>query len=389
MIHSKIYTSTTQLPPEWNTLATHDLFLQTAYLTALESASPSSISVYYIGVFNEERLVGIALIQRVQLYAKDMFRASAASRWKAILKDGISLILKGNILVVGNLTHTGQHGMYFKNESISQDAFLETLFKAIHVLKILIKKIDHKSIRAILFKDFFKYDSIHESSKIFDQHGFFEFQVQPNMILEICPNWKNREDYLNDLNTKYKTRYKRAKKKLGKIRLSEMTQDEVLENSEHLYHLYKNLSTKAAFNTFLLPVHHFFNLKLELHEKFRIFAFYRNNEIIGFYTLLLNGQTLETYFLGYDDAHQYKNQLYLNMLYEMLAFGIENKFKTIVYARTAMEIKSSVGAKPKAMSMYIKHTNPLINAILKSIFKLMNPEQQWEERKPFKNLQHS
>ncbi|MEO5789957.1 GNAT family N-acetyltransferase [Gelidibacter sp.] len=385
MIQSKIYTSTTQIPPEWNTLATHDLFLQTAYLTALEGAAPRSISLYYIGIFNEDRLVGIALIQRVKLYAKDMFRASAGSQWKAILKDGISRILKGNILVVGNLTHTGQHGMYFKNENFSQDGFLETLFKAIDDLKILIKKNEHKSIRAILFKDFFKADRIHESSKIFDQHGFSEFKVQPNMILDISPNWKNMEDYLNDLNTKYKTRYKRAKKKLGKIRLSEMTQDEVLENSEHLYHLYKNVSTKAAFNTFLLPEHHFFNFKLELQEKFRVFTFNLNNEIIGFYTLLLNGETLETYFLGYDDAHQYKNQLYLNMLYEMLAFGIEHNFKTIVYARTAMEIKSSVGAKPKSMSIYIKHTNPIINAILKSIFKLMNPEQQWEERNPFKN----
>lgn len=388
-MHYKIFTSTTQIPPEWNTLATHDLFLQTSYLTALESASPASISLYYIGVFSEDSLVGIALIQRVKLYAKDMFRTSVASKWKVILKDGLSLVLKGNILVIGNLTHTGQHGMYFKSEKISQDVFLEILFNAIDDLKMLIKKSDHKSIRAILFKDFFKEDGIHESAKLFDQQGFSEFKVQPNMILQISTNWNKMENYLNDLNTKYKTRYKRAKKKLGEIRLAEMTQDEVLENSDHLYHLYKNVATKASFNTFLLPEHHFFNFKMQLQEHFKVFAFYLNNDIIGFYTLLLNGETLETYFLGYDGTHQNKNQLYLNMLYEMLAFGIGHNFKNIVYARTAMEIKSSVGAKPKSMSIYMKHTSPLMNAILKSIFKFMNPEQQWEERNPFKNTQHS
>ncbi len=275
--------------------------------------------------------------------------------------------------------------MYFLSEAITQNSFLETLFKAIDALKIIIKKRDQKSIRAILFKDFFKDDRIHESLKIFEGHEFCQFNVQPNMVLDISANWHTMDDYLNDLNKKYKTRFRRAKRKLGNIVLKEMTLAEVLENSEHLHRLYKNVSTKASFNTFSLPKHHFYQLKLQLQEKFRVFAYYLNNEIIGFYTLILNVESLETYFLGYAAAHQTNNQLYLNMLYEMLAFGILNNYKSIVYARTAMEIKSSVGAKPKSMTMYVKHTNTLVNAQLKSIFKVMNPKLEWEERHPFKN----
>lgn len=389
MIHFKIYTSINQIPTEWNALVGHDLFLQTSYLRALESAPPSTISLYYIGVFDEDNLVGVAIIQRVKLYAKDMFRSTGTSKLKTILKDGLTRILRGNILVVGNLMHTGQHGMYFNSKAISQKVFLELLFEAIDALKILIKTRNHKSVRAILFKDFFESDKIHSAFKLFERHTFYHLQVQPNMILKISSHWNSFDDYLNDLNTKYKTRYKRAKKKFGKISIKEMTQDEVLENSEHLYHLYKIVSTNASFNTFLLPEHHFYNFKRELQEKFKIFGFYLNNELVGFYTLILNGDILETYFLGYDNAYQNKNQLYLNMLYEMLSFGIANNFNMIVYARTAMEIKSSVGAKPYGMSMYIKHTNPLMNALLKYIFKLMNPAQQWEERRPFKNVSES
>ena len=385
MIYFKIYTSTAQLPPQWDALASHDLFLDTSYLKALEAAAPKTISLYYVGIFNADLLVGIAIIQRVKLYAQDMFRSPSASKLKTILKDGLSAVLKGNILVVGNLTQTGQHGLYFKSEAISQMSFLETLFRAIDELKVSIKKIDHKSIRAILFKDFFKDDTIHTSSDLFDQHSFYQLEVQQNMILQLSPSWLTMEDYLNHLKHKYKTRYKRAKTKLGEIRLAELTQDAILENSEHLHQLYKNVSIKASFNTFLLPPQHFYSFKVQLQEKFRVFGFYLNNEIIGFYTLILNGENLETYFLGYDDTKQHKHQLYLNMLYEMLAFGIAHNFKTVVYARTAMEIKSSVGAKPKPMVMYVKHTNPLINGRLESIFKLMNPELKWDERHPFKN----
>lgn len=115
-----------------------------------------------------------------------------------------------------------------------------------------------------------------------------------------------------------------------------------------------------------------------------MFGYYLDNRIIGFYTLILNYGALETYFLGYDRKHQYANQLYLNMLYDMAGFAIQNKFETVVYARTAMEIKSSVGALPEGMVMYMKHTNRWANAILRIIFNFMNPSQKWKERHPFK-----
>jgi hypothetical protein len=43
--------------------------------------------------------------------------------------------------------------------------------------------------------------------------------------------------------------------------------------------------------------------------------------------------------------------LYLNML------SINKGFKEIIFARTALEIKSSVGAKPIQMYGYIGHTS--------------------------------
>ena len=385
MIHYKIYKTIDELPDAWDTLLVHDVFLQTDYLKTLRSASPKTISMYYVGMFVDEVLSGIAIIQRVELYAKDMFRTESSSRIKAILKDGISRILKGNILVVGNLMHTGQHGIYVEKNALSQPVFLSQLFLAIDELNGFIKNQKKKTIRTILWKDYFKEDFIHTENKQFETKGFYHVNVQPNMLLQIRPHWNSMPDYLGDLNTKYKTRFKRAKKKFGNIRQTELSLLDVQTNQTRIYELYKNVSNNARFNTFVLPENHFYEMKKALEDRFRIFGYYKNEELIGFYTLILNGDQLETYFLGYDQAHQYENQLYLNMLYDMIDFGINNLFKTIVYARTAMEIKSSVGAKPKAMSMYIKHTNPIINALLQQIFKLMNPSQQWEERNPFKN----
>lgn len=338
-----------------------------------------------MGVFKDNILIGIALVEHVRLYLKDMFRRSTSSKLKTLFKNVISLVLKGNILVVGNLTHTGQHGVSFVKEEINTVEFYDTLLKAIDALKNEIKKKSDKTIRAILLKDHFENDQIHEASVIFQREKYSQVIVQPNMIMYILECWYKMEDYVGDLNKKYKSRYKRARKKFGTIVRRELSYVDIKQNSRQLHSLYTNVSENARFNTFVLPEHHFCSLKKELQNNFKVFGYYIEDNLMGFYTLILNQNTLETYFLGYNSGHQYKNQLYLNMLYDMLEFAITNKFDSIVYARTAMEIKSSIGAKPKAMTMYIKHTGSLSNSILKLVFNFMKPNQKWEERHPFIN----
>tara|TARA_R110002050_G_scaffold54303_4_gene122957 strand:+ start:49849 stop:51003 length:1155 start_codon:yes stop_codon:yes gene_type:complete len=380
----RIYNSHKDLPEFWKHFTEHDIFLQPNYFAALEEASPKNIQFFYVGVFNNDTLVGVAVVQRVQLYLNDMFRKTEVSCFKEAVKSAVSKIVRGNILVVGNLMHTGQHGVFYQTNSMSQIEYLDVVFEALSTLKIRIKKTQKKTIRAIMLKDFFEADAIHLNKDFFLSHKLHHVYVQPNMMMRVKPNWLKMEEYVASLNKKYKSRYKRAKKKLGAITCRELDLKAIETHSEILHQLYLNVSNNAKFNTFVLPQNHFYNLKLQLKQSFKVFGYYLDDELIGFYTLILNNDDLETYFLGYDTIHQYPNQLYLNMLYDMIKFAIENKFSNIVYARTAMEIKSSVGAKPEAMSIYMKHTNGFINAILKQIFKLMHPKQDWEERHPFK-----
>lgn len=109
-----------------------------------------------------------------------------------------------------------------------------------------------------------------------------------------------------------------------------------------------------------------------------------DGKLIGFNTLIQNGDVKDTYFLGYDDSIQKEKMLYLNMLYDMIAYSINKGFKEIVFARTALEIKSSVGAKPEKMYGFIQHHNPAINKFMDRLFCYLEPETVWQERNPFK-----
>ncbi|WP_370477395.1 GNAT family N-acetyltransferase [Tamlana flava] len=384
MIRYTIYNSFNELPEGWNLLAKHDVFLQTSYLQAMEKASPNNIQWFYVGVFNGEALAGVAIVQRVQLYLKDMFRNTKVSCFKTFFKDLVSRVLKGNILVVGNLTHTGQHGLFFRRTAISQSDFFREIFSALDEIKDQIKKSQGKKIRAVVLKDFFKDDEIHKEKHVFDVAKLHQVYVQPNMLLQVKPEWIKFDDYIATLNKKYRDRYKRARKKRNSIKPVELSLLDIQKYTPELHQFYMNVSNNAKFNTFILPENHFYSLKANLKENFRVYGYFLKDQLVGFYTLILNNIALETYFLGYDEEHQYPNQLYLNMLYDMLQYGIENKFNTVVYARTAMEIKSSVGAEAIPLVVYLKHTNGFLNAILRQIFKLMNPSEDWEVRHPFK-----
>jgi hypothetical protein len=204
-------------------------------------------------------------------------------------------------------------------------------------------------------------------------------------MFSVLDDWKTSEDYIASFNKKYRRRYKTAKKKCVKLICKELDIAFLKENENTIFKLYETVSDNAKVNSFKLPKNHFYSLKMGLKENFKVFGYFLDNELVGFYSLILNGKVLETYFLGYNKEVQHQHQMYLNMLFNMAFFGIENNFKTIVYARTAMEIKSSIGAKPHTMHIYLKHTNNFIaNTTMKCIVKYMNPIKKWEERHPFK-----
>jgi hypothetical protein len=318
------------------------------------------------------------------MYADDIFRKSSNNKLKQLAKQLVSKIVKGNALVIGNLMHTGQHGFYFELEKLSQDEFLNTLEKAIQELTLQIRTRFKKKIRIVAFKDYFVDDNIHKSYQFFKDNGLYKAQVQPNMLLSINKEWKRPEDYIMAFNKKYKRRYKTARKKFANLERRELDAEYIETHSKGIFELYETVSDNAKVNSFKLQKHHFRHLKSQLKEDFRVFGYFLNEQLVGFYTLILNNDILETYFLGYNKELQSQHQMYLNMIFDMAFFGIENKFESIVFARTAMEIKSSIGAKPKTMHVYLKHTNNFIaNTILRCIVKYMNPIQKWEERHPF------
>ena len=380
----KFYYNAETLPEQWDALPISDIFLKSKYLKGLEEATSGIITPYYLGIYNNETLIGKAIIQRVVLSPEVIYREGKDTAMKCSLKALITKIISGTILVVGNMMLTGEHGFYFDSKRMTQDAFLELLNKATDTLKVDIKKTFKTRVKMVVLKDYFTDNNLLKSS-FFNKNNFHAFQVQPNMILSVSDDWKHPDDYLAVLHKKYRQRYRSARKKVANFEHKELDLKAIETHSETLYSLYETVCNNAKVNTFILSKNHFYDLKNKLQNDFKVFGYFLNDELVGFYTLILNGEELETYFLGYRKEVQREYKIYMNMLYDMLCYGIENNFKKVIYARTALEIKSTVGAKPFPMVVFLKYSNAFIaNLFLKLIVKYMNPVTEWQERHPFK-----
>ncbi len=378
-ISTKIYTSIKQLPDNWDVVAIDNAFLQTAYLTVLEESAPLNMQCFYIGIYQNNTLIGVALSQYLNLNKLQSF-GDRDKCLKTAIRNFIFKNFASHVLFIGNNMITGQNGYTF-NTTISFEEISAILLQIANEITNYYKK-QKITIHLVTFKDF--YQECAFELKKFGFKSIYEFKTQPNMVFELPAEWKTIVCYTGQLSKKYRDQYKRAHKKSEGIEVRELTLAEIIENEEIIYELYYYVAENAPFNTFFLAKNHFSIFKKQLKEQFVFCGYFIENQLVGFHTLLLNGTVLETYFLGYEEKIQKEKMLYLNMLYNMTQYGIEKQYKKIIFGRTALEIKSSVGAKPIMMSGFLYHKNKIANSFIDKIFKKLEPDIQWQQRHPFK-----
>ena len=374
----EIYNNTSLLPLEWNSLAVDNIFLTRDYLEVLENSCPVNMICHFIGIFNDDKLAGIVITQFLFAERLESF-GERDQCLKTSVRNFAFKNFASHVLFVGNNMLTGQNAFAF-DQKVSQPKLIKTLHKAINQLKKDLKA-SGKKVHITSIKDFTA-EEIKPLQAEFKNN--YTFSTQPNMVFEINKNWNSEQDYIDALSKKYRDQYKRARKKADGIVKQKMSLADIKRYEDVIYDLYFHVAKNAPFNTFFLARNHFSFFKEIMKDDFLFYGYFLDEKLIGFNTLIKNGNVMDTYFLGYDETIQREKMLYLNMLYDMIAYSINQGFSEIVFARTALEIKSSVGAKPLKMYGLITHSNSLINHNIAKLFSYLEPKTDWQERNPFK-----
>lgn len=373
--HFKIFKSVSEFPDDWDfVIGQYNIMLSKSYFYALEESKPENMKCAFTGFFDDNQLIGGALIQYLSFTEHQSFQKNEIL---CSIRNFITKQFSRDLLILGNNMLTGQNGFYFNSSKISSEKSMLLLRESVAAFQQLF---DKPSL--VIFKDYQRGFLKHFETKKFEK--YYRFSVQPNMILKIREEWKTIENYSQDFSKKYRARFKSAKKKLGGIQKFELSFQQIKKYQHDMNSLYHNVAENAPFNTFFLCENHFETMKFYLDQQFRVFGYFLDEKLIGFYTLITNNEDIDTYFLGYDKEIQKEKQIYLNMLFDMVEFGIENRFDRIIFGRTALEIKSTIGAEPVEIFGLIKHHNKAVNLFMDKIFSSLNPKTEWIQRKPFK-----
>ncbi|MFN0036036.1 MAG: GNAT family N-acetyltransferase [Saprospiraceae bacterium] len=365
----------------------HDIFLQRPYLSIVEANPPVGMRFGYLVFYKNESPVGVALCQIKYFKGDDNIADLDVPRKDACFFGGLALWLKrwvagkaaADILICGNMLLTGEHGYFFDNQKISPTEAVEILEKS---LDKVVETMGREGVKmpVILVKDIAPQN--HAQGKFLTEKGFTEFDIQPNMVLEL--SFQDFGGYLNAMSTKYRTRAKRAVKKLDGIERRELSLAEIQHELPTIYRLYRDIAKNAGFNMIDLNEHYLAALRRDLGEHFRMFAYYLDGQLLAFYTTIQNHDELEAHFLGYEKALNHDYQLYLNILYDIVKVGLDSGCQRIVFARTALEIKSSVGAVSHDLWCYLRHQNSVANKFAPTILEYLKPVEEWQPRHPFK-----
>ena len=110
------------------------------------------------------------------------------------------------------VTHSQQEKMVLVCDSVSNDIAKRNLSRALNRIKRDEKKANN-GVSIILIKDI--WPQSFDNMEALKHEGYSDFEIDVNMVLNLKSEWKNFDDYQNDLVTKFRTQSQRHLQKIG------------------------------------------------------------------------------------------------------------------------------------------------------------------------------
>lgn len=282
------------------------------------------------------------------------------------------------VLISGNNFISGEHGVIAREPQA-----LARMFRLMPkvVQKIIDQYIEPTKISLVLVKDYYA-EKTARPEKVLSKLRYHTFSVEPEMILEIQPEWKNYNDYEQAMSKKYRNRSRSVLKKSCVLEPKELTADEIFAHRNEIFGLYMAVHSNARFRLAALTPEYFVKMKTQFPDVFKLTIYMLEGKIVAFRSGFENLSEYEAHFIGLDYSLNRDKCLYQRILYDFIDDAIKYKAERLLLGRTAAEIKSTVGAIPYALECYMRHRNSFSNHIISPFIDYLKPED-WVRRNPF------
>jgi hypothetical protein len=356
------------------------VFLDPGYLTALAGTLPPGDRLWFC-IFNRgAETAGIAVFHLTSFEADSVSSNLDECAFTGLIRKSLTRNRHtARVLISGNAFATGEHGFLFRPDVRTAEATDAICYAITDIIRSEQRSGDR--ISAVLAKDFYPRSTA--VVKGLRKCGFRDFEVDPGMILPVDRAWKSFDDYLDALNTKFRTKAKAALKRSEALEIRDIDGDALARRISEFYELYRQVLNRAEHRLGVLTPEAFILLKQQLGDRMIIRGLFLDNQLVGFLTAFDCGDRLDAHMVGIRYEFNTSHAVYQTMLYEYIRLAIAHEKKWVLFGRTAGEIKSSVGAFPVRLNCCIRHPGKISNLLLNWLFSYVRPSH-FPVRDPWK-----
>jgi hypothetical protein len=338
------------------------------YLKSFEAALPSKMKVQYLTCKKDNEIVAITFLQQFRFSA---FTIKETNAFKKLAIRFFFNIIPCHFSYCGSLFCIALPGMAFKNNTSDDDkaGIIDALVSQHGSTVTVIKDIRNKNLFSALSKE----DTV------------FPISSDSTMELNMHNHWKSFDDYLADLQHKYRQKAKKVIGQFEAVQVKDLSLAEVIVHKNKIYELYLNVLNKQTFRLGMVEENYFVEMKKGLKNNFIVTGYFLNNELIAFRTAFLMEDRMEIHFIGFDYETNKNLQIYFNILYDNIKLAIEKNVQVLELGRTAQDAKRLIGALPKQFDDAIYFKSSFFKKAFEFLYaRYNNNDNNLPIRNPFK-----
>lgn len=343
---------------DWDSVAENSsIFLSRAYRNVIESRSPLNTRQKAAIAYCDSKPVAIVACQIAETSGEQLLPAQSRA-------GAIASHYRERVLVCGNLVSSGLHGVGFApdlDHELGWRIVAEVLYRIRRGEKL------HGAIDFALIKDLTSAQA--ERIGVIERYSYRRIQTDPDMVLELPLEVTDFEGYLKILTSKYRSRIKKIRSSVDQAgyRCEALTVDD--ETDARLHALYLAVENRSAVRLATLPSGYYAELGRSLGDHFDCRVIRDDQDIVGFATIIRDGDTALAYYVGLDYAVNETAPIYFRLLQLVVESALGMGCRRVSFGRTALEPKACLGAKPVDSFVWARHRVPVVNYVLRKFFR--------------------
>lgn len=374
---------------DWDAVVGDRFFMGRDYLSAIERAKPPRMGFRYALCYDGRVPVAAAAYQVLDI-ALDAFGSRQPIPKPESLRDALRVVRRKvgdalgdggapRLLINGNGLVTGEHGFAIA-PGVDPKQAMHGLADATYRIRRAEKL--HGSIASVLIKDFAAPSRVASDELL--RFGYHAFEVDPNMAVIIEPTWRKFDDYLGAMTAKYRRKVKDARKRAKGLVMRRLDRAAIERDAPQLFALYHEVHDKSHFRLANPGPDYFPALAEALGDDLVVRTWTLDGTTVGCSIAMGRGRRFEAHMVGLDYRVSQEHGVYTSALYDFVADAITRGASELSMGRTALEIKSSIGAVAQPMTCYMRHGNPVGNRLIAPLIAQISPTP-WTPRSPFRD----